>query len=135
MEYKYPPVYKYALILVVTFVFFSHYKSITVDKYLAIALALTLIVLSFDYVLINNHTPLFDDNNDIVLDELIQVTEEKKEEDDNDTDDEEFDDEEIDISNLSDRELEEYNKMQYIKYKKMLQKLEASKHVAHHQGY
>lgn len=60
MSYKYPPIYKYALLLLVIFLFFKHQKIMSQDKILLNSVIITLIVTLFDYVLIKNHPGLFD---------------------------------------------------------------------------
>lgn len=60
MEYRYPPIYKYLALLIIYFMFMRHYKVITYDKYLPIAIIFVFVIMLFDCVMIDNHPYLTD---------------------------------------------------------------------------
>ena len=62
MKYKYPPLYKYCLLLLIIYLFLKHQKIIQADKLLINSLIITIIVGIFDYVLIDEHPSLFEHN-------------------------------------------------------------------------
>lgn len=62
MEYLYPPIYKYLTIFVVIFLFLQFYKQLTADTFLIIAILITLLVISLDYMMIYNQPSLLDTN-------------------------------------------------------------------------
>lgn len=65
MNYKYPPIYKYGLLLILIFMFFKHQKILTPDKILTYSIAITLFVAVLDYILIKDHPyPLESTEND-----------------------------------------------------------------------
>jgi hypothetical protein len=101
MEYKYPPIYKYLAFTIILFLFLNHYRTITKDKYIPIAIIFTLIVIMLDYVIIDKHPVLTaEDNIDELLDDIIQSEETtKKSSRDNDV--------ENDLENDLDSELTE----------------------------
>ena len=79
MEYRYPPLYKYIILLLIIFLFLIYYKCIDQNNYLYIAIFFTLVVILLDYMLIDNHaniidsethTELFDQND---LDEILDL--------------------------------------------------------------
>jgi hypothetical protein len=59
MSYKYSPIYKYSILLLVIFLYFKHQKSLPQEKILINSVIIILIFILFDYVLINNHPNLF----------------------------------------------------------------------------
>jgi hypothetical protein len=61
MYYKYPPVYKYIILLILITTFLKYYKVITKENYLLIASIFAYMVFVFDYVLIEEHPNLFDE--------------------------------------------------------------------------
>lgn len=61
MNYKYPPVYKYIILLILITTFLRYYKTLNKNDFLLIAGIFTYMVFIFDYVLINNHPALLDD--------------------------------------------------------------------------
>jgi len=61
MNYKYPPVYKYIILLILITTFLRYYKTLSKNDFLLIAGIFTYMVFIFDYVLINNHPALLDD--------------------------------------------------------------------------
>jgi hypothetical protein len=73
MYYKYPPVYKYIILLILITTFLKYYKVITKENYLLIASIFAYMIFVFDYVLIEDHPNLFDDKMD-----CIEKKEEKK---------------------------------------------------------
>jgi hypothetical protein len=58
MEYKYPPIYKYIILLICIFLFIKHLKIMVVQQNLMITIPIIIIVMIFDYILIDNHTDL-----------------------------------------------------------------------------
>ena len=62
MYYKYPPVYKYIILLILITTFLKYYKIITKENYLLIASVFAYMVFVFDYVLIEEHPKLFDES-------------------------------------------------------------------------
>lgn len=58
MDYKYPPIYKYIILLIVITTFLKYYELITKDNFLLIASIFVYISYLFDYVLIDNHPSL-----------------------------------------------------------------------------
>jgi hypothetical protein len=65
MYYKYPPVYKYIILLILITTFLKYYKVITKENYLLIASIFAYMVFVFDYVLIEEHPNLFEEKMDI----------------------------------------------------------------------
>ena len=61
MNYKYPPIYKYILLLILFTTFLKYYKVITKENYLLVVSIFVYMVFVFDYMLIDNHPNLFDD--------------------------------------------------------------------------
>jgi hypothetical protein len=61
MDYKYPPVYKYIILLILITTFLRYYKVLTKENFLLIAGIFTYMTFVFDYVLIENHPGLFYD--------------------------------------------------------------------------
>lgn len=61
MDYKYPPVYKYIILLILITSFLRYYKVLTKENFLLIAGIFTYMSFVFDYVLIENHPSLFYD--------------------------------------------------------------------------
>lgn len=61
MDYKYPPVYKYIILLILITTFLRYYKVLTKENFLLIAGIFTYMSFVFDYVLIENHPALFYD--------------------------------------------------------------------------
>jgi hypothetical protein len=59
MEYKYPPVYKYIILLILITTFLKYYKVITKDNYMVIGVIFTYMTFVFDFILIENHPSLF----------------------------------------------------------------------------
>ena len=59
MDYKYPPIYKYGLIMLLIFMYFKHQHIMTHDKILTNSIVITCFIAILDYILIRNHpTPL-----------------------------------------------------------------------------
>lgn len=97
MEYRFAPIYKYLVILVIFFLFLSYYKNITSEKYLPIVLIFVLVNYIVDHMTILNHPILTHD-----IKENIQNKEETsiKYEDDEDVElieNDEFDDDTEDL--------------------------------------
>lgn len=62
MNYKYPPIYKYGLLLLTIYMFIKHQKIMTSDKILLNSVLITLIMFIFDNIIIYNHPNLLDDS-------------------------------------------------------------------------
>lgn len=75
MNYKYPPIYKYILLLILFTTFLKYYKVITKENYLLVVSIFVYMVFIFDYMIVDKHPNLFDDKIDINIDDK---TEEKK---------------------------------------------------------
>ena len=60
MDYKYSPIYKYGLLLLIIYMFLKHQKVMTSDKILINSVAIVIFIGIFDYVLIRNHPSLFE---------------------------------------------------------------------------
>ena len=59
MNYKYPPIYKYGLFFIATYMFLKHQQLMTSDKLLVNSIIITLIMAIIDYIIIYNHPSLF----------------------------------------------------------------------------
>lgn len=59
MNYKYSPIYKYVSFLLIIYMFFKHQKIMNKEQLLLNSIIITLIICLLDYMLINNHTYLF----------------------------------------------------------------------------
>lgn len=55
MEYRYSPIYKYIVLFIVIFLFFKHQKIIQDDLAIVNAIIITLMLVTFDYILIKDH--------------------------------------------------------------------------------
>ncbi|AYV81217.1 MAG: hypothetical protein Harvfovirus21_14 [Harvfovirus sp.] len=88
MEYRYPPLYKYIIIFVIIFLFLRYYKNITPDKYLWIAVFITLLVILLDYMLINSHPNVMHNGDDTeTFDDLTDLLETTQDIEDSESDD------------------------------------------------
>ncbi len=65
MNYKYPPVYKYIILLIVITSFLRYYKVITKENFLVIAGIFTYMTFVFDYIVIRNHPSLFTEGHEL----------------------------------------------------------------------
>lgn len=59
MEYKYPPIFKYIILLISIFMFIKHLKIMAIHENLMITITIIFMFLIFDYILINKHPDLF----------------------------------------------------------------------------
>lgn len=62
MNYKYPPIYKYGLLLLTIYMFIKHQKILTPDKILFNSVLIVLIIFIFDNVIIKDHPTLLEEN-------------------------------------------------------------------------
>lgn len=62
MNYKYPPIYKYGLLLLTIYMFIKHQKILPPDKILINSIFITLIVFIYDNIIIKNHPSILLDN-------------------------------------------------------------------------
>ena len=69
MNYKYPPIYKYILLLILFTTFLKYYKVITKENYLLVVSIFVYMVFIFDYMLVDKHPNLFDDKIYINIDD------------------------------------------------------------------
>ncbi len=58
MEYKYPPIFKYIILLICIFMFIKHLKIMVNHQNLMITISVVIMIMIFDYILIDNHTEL-----------------------------------------------------------------------------
>ena len=75
VDYRYPPLYKYILFLVVIFMFLTYYKSIPENLYLYVAFFYVFVSISLDSILIENHPDIFYDqelHNQLVINKEIE---------------------------------------------------------------
>jgi hypothetical protein len=63
MEYKYPPIFKYIILLLCIFMFIKHLKIMVNHQNLMITISIIIMVMIFDYILINNHPDLLGNEN------------------------------------------------------------------------
>lgn len=75
MEYRYPPLYKYIVFLLILFLFLKHYKYITQDKYLIISILATLLIVLLDYMLIFDHPNILEIKERFDCDDLDDIIE------------------------------------------------------------
>jgi hypothetical protein len=64
MEYKYSPIFKYIILLICIFMFTKHLKIVTNHQNLIITISIIIMIIIFDYVLIDNHPNLLDMDSD-----------------------------------------------------------------------
>ncbi len=60
MNYKYPPIYKYGLLLITIYMFVKHQKIMSPDKILLNSVLITLFVFIFDNIIIKEHPNLLE---------------------------------------------------------------------------
>jgi hypothetical protein len=58
MEYKYPPIFKYIILLICIFMFIKHLKIMVNHQNLMITISIVIMIMIFDYILIDNHQEL-----------------------------------------------------------------------------
>lgn len=74
MKYKFAPLYKYLLYFVIVYMFFKHQKNYTIEKILSNTISLTFIIISLDYLLIDDHPcPTGNCNSDDIPDDNIDI--------------------------------------------------------------
>ena len=64
MNYKYAPIYKYALFFLIIYMFLKHQYILTPMKILSNAITITLIIMVLDYIIIRNHPSLLENYSD-----------------------------------------------------------------------
>lgn len=62
MKYKYPPIYKYGLLLIIIYMLFKHQKNVPIDKLLINSIVIILTIWLLDYILIRDHEYIFGNN-------------------------------------------------------------------------
>jgi hypothetical protein len=72
MEYRCAPIYKFLVMMVIYFLFLSHYKNITSDKYLPIVLIFIGVQYIVDHMLILNYPAITSDKKEQVYDEIME---------------------------------------------------------------
>lgn len=100
MNYKYPPIYKYGLLLLTIYMFIKHQKILTPDKILFNSVLIVLIVFIFDNIIIRDHPNLLEDV------EFSNISSKKQDDDDDDFEKELSDDELDEIINSYDNDIE-----------------------------
>lgn len=60
MDYKYPPIFKYIILLLCIFMFIKHLKIMSNKDDLVLSVSILLMVMIFDYILIDEHPNLLD---------------------------------------------------------------------------
>jgi hypothetical protein len=78
MHYKYPPIYKYIILLILITTFLKYYKNITKENYLLIAFIFIYMIFIFDFILIENHPDLFNNNTISNNKQVISIKPKKK---------------------------------------------------------
>ncbi len=63
MNYQYSPIYKYILLVILITCFLNYYTSISKSDFLLLGVLFTSLFLLSDYILIENHPDLFEENN------------------------------------------------------------------------
>lgn len=58
MNYKYPPICKYGLLLILIFLFIKHQHIMIDEKILFNSISIVLIFIAIDYIIIKNHEPI-----------------------------------------------------------------------------
>lgn len=78
MNYKHPPIYKYALLLICVYMLLKHQKLMSADKLLINSIIITCIIAIFDYILIEGHPkPLESKTEKEDYDDLFEEDDEK----------------------------------------------------------
>jgi hypothetical protein len=72
MDYKYPPIYKYIILLILITTFLRYYKVVTKENFLLIAGIFTYMVFIFDFILIKNHPSLLTETQNENFDNVNQ---------------------------------------------------------------
>jgi ABC-type antimicrobial peptide transport system permease subunit len=91
MEYRFAPIYKYLVLVVIFFLFMSYYKTITNEKYLPIVLIFVIVMFIVDHMSMLNHPHLTSDKKEQIYDELMEEGMENIDDDDyNEEEDEEM---------------------------------------------
>lgn len=62
MEYKYPPIFKYIILLMCIFMFIKHLNIMVNHQNLMISISIIIMIMIFDYILIDNHPELLGNN-------------------------------------------------------------------------
>jgi hypothetical protein len=112
MIYKYPPIYKYGMLLLVIFLLLKHQKILSQDKVLTNSIIITLIIALFDYIIIDNHPGLLESNSESSSEKSTKVENFLF---DNQYDDDDIDEiiESYDVSILNELENDNKNKYKY----------------------
>lgn len=90
MKYKYSPLIKYFLLLIIIMMFMKHQEIMTTYKLITNSLLITMIIITFDYIIIDEHPFITDGimTNDIIkisdtdIDDIIDMYEESEKEKD-----------------------------------------------------
>ena len=77
MHYKYAPIYKYGLFMLLIYMFFKHQRIMTPNKLLVNSLMITLFFVILDYILIDGNPPPFETdqskkNKEIISDDELE---------------------------------------------------------------
>ena len=71
MEYKYPPIFKYIILLMCIFMFIKHLKIMVNHQNLMITISIVIMIMIFDYILIDNHTELLGNSKENFVDSSL----------------------------------------------------------------
>ncbi len=64
MDYKYPPIFKYIILLLCIFMFIKHLKIMSNKDDLILSISILFIIIVFDYIIIDEHPNLLDNYNE-----------------------------------------------------------------------
>ena len=74
MKYIHPPLYKYFAYFIIIYMFFKHQRELPIDKLINNAFIITIIMITLDYLFINNH-PTITENQNLKLNNEINDNE------------------------------------------------------------
>ena len=79
MEYKYPPIFKYIILLLCIFMFIKHLKIMVNYQNAIITIMITIMIIMFDYIFIDNHPEIlgnsiekFSESDNIDIDDILK---------------------------------------------------------------
>lgn len=78
MNYKYSPIYKYGILFVVIYMFLKYQRIIPNDKLLLNSIVITLIIVMFDYMFIDEHPFIFGEDETQEVEEHYENENENK---------------------------------------------------------
>lgn len=127
MKYKYPPLYKYLAYLLITYMFLRHQKVLPIDKLFANSLVFTIVLITLDYLFINNHplpTDIKHKDEEVNVDDIdIDIDDDEHDENDENEENEDYDEEYIATTRrrrkskqMNEEERERYNEARYVEH-------------------